>query len=502
MKKPVALIILDGVGIAPESPGNAVTLAKTPNLDKWKKEFPTRQIFAHGEYVGLPEGQMGNSEVGHLNIGAGRIVHQSLSLINKEITENKLKDNKILLETIEHAKKNNSKVNIFGLVSPGGVHSHYDHIIALYNIIKNYNVKVVIHAFTDGRDVAPMSSKEDISYLEDKGIEVVSISGRYYAMDRDKRWERTQLAFATIIGKTQNIYQNSMDYIQSNFDKGITDEFLIPARKDVSEDNFVKNNDAILFANFRPDRARQLSHMFIGSNEKITHYDYEPKIKFNNLYFATLMEYTGINSHIMFPPTKMKNLLGDVLESNGFIQMRAAETEKYPHVTFFFDGGEDIERKTEKRILVHSPKVATYDLKPEMSSVELTDEIIKNSNGIDVFIINYAQADMVGHSGKIPAVVKAVEAADIALGRLYEKIIKELGGVMLITADHGNAERMLDEDNNPVTKHTTNPVQVILTSNNYSFNDKIGKLADLAPTILKILNVNIPKEMTGEPLIK
>ncbi|BDV03109.1 2,3-bisphosphoglycerate-independent phosphoglycerate mutase [Candidatus Hepatoplasma crinochetorum] len=508
-KKPVALVILDGYGQAPAGKGNAVKLAKSPNIDKWKKQFPSILMNTGGKFVGLPDGQMGNSEVGHMNIGAGRIVYQSLALINKEIKEDLLKDNKILLKAINYAKKNNSNFHIMGLCSDGGVHAHIDHIITLAKIAKDHNVNVFVHAFTDGRDVSPVSSQQSIKKLIDAKINIASISGRYYAMDRDKRWDRIQLSYDVIVNRKGENFKDIFKYIQEEYKKKVTDEFLIPAYNK-NLDGQIKDNDAVLFANFRSDRAREMSHMLIGSNKKITNYDYEAKGKrLKNLFYASMREYAGIKTNILYPAKHMKHLLGEVLENHKLVQMRAAETEKYPHVTFFLDGQQEIPKKHEKRILVDSPKVATYDLKPEMSAYELTDRIIENANDVDVFIINYAQPDMVGHTGSIPAAIKACEVADQMLGRLYDKIVNKMGGVMIITADHGNSDVMLTKEGKPMTAHSLNPVLTIITDQNLIFKDKFtnpkdikSKLADLAPTILHLLDIKIPKEMTGEVLIK
>lgn len=507
-KKPVALVILDGYGQAPAGKGNAVKLAKSPNITKWTKEFPNILMNTGGKFVGLPDGQMGNSEVGHMNIGAGRVVYQSLALINKEVEEDNLKDNKILLKAIAHAKKNNSNFHIMGLCSKGGVHAHIDHIIALAKIVESDGVNVYVHAFTDGRDVSPTSSKESIKKIYDANIKVASISGRYYAMDRDKRWERIKLAYDVISNRKGKSFNNIFDYINDQYKQKITDEFLIPAYNS-NFDAKIKDNDTILFANFRSDRAREMSHMLVGSNEKVTNYDYKVNDRRNNIFYATMREYAGIKSHVLYPAHHMKHLLGEILENHKLVQMRAAETEKYPHVTFFLDGQQEIPKKHERRILVDSPKVATYDLKPEMSAYELTDKIIANSEGVDVFIINYAQTDMVGHTGSIPAAIKACETADKMLKKLYDHIVLKMNGIMIITADHGNSDVMLTKEGKPMTAHSLNPVLTLITSKDVKFKTKFkdrnnikAKLADLAPTMLHLLNIKVPKEMTGEVLIE
>ncbi len=511
-KRPVALVILDGFGETKEGPGNATKLAKTPNLDKWSKEFPCTFLNASGTFVGLPDGQMGNSEVGHLNIGAGRVIFQSLALINKELAEGKLKDNSVFLQAVEHAKSNNSKVNLLGLVSDGGVHSSLKHIIAFAKEIEKQGAKVVVQAFTDGRDVGQKSALKYLKQLEVENIKIGSISGRYYGMDRDQRWERVQLAYDAIVNRKGETFSSIEEYVENEYQKNITDEFFTPAYYK-TEDLTIKANDAIISMNFRPDRAREFAHMLIGSNETVTTYDYKNK-KLENLFYISTRGYAGIECPVMWPNEEFDDLLGVTLEKAGLRQMRAAETEKYPHVTFFMDGGKEVPLEHETRVLVHSPKVATYDLQPEMSCEELTDHILKKADNQDVFLINFAQPDMVGHTGSIPAVIKAVEEADKELGRLYKKIVEELGGIMIITADHGNSEVMLEKDGEtPQTKHTTNKVKVIITSNEIKFNAYAlkmdsknnplnGKLADLAPTILKLVGVKIPKLMTGIPLIK
>ncbi|BDU67712.1 MAG: 2,3-bisphosphoglycerate-independent phosphoglycerate mutase [Candidatus Tyloplasma litorale] len=508
MKKPVALVILDGVGVAPDSEGNAVTHAKTPNLDKWAKQYPNILMNASGEPVGLPDGQMGNSEVGHMNIGAGRIVYQSLALMNKEVKENLMKDNKYLLKAIDHAKKNNSKVNILGLISDGGVHSHISHIIEIARILKTNNVEFVLHAFTDGRDVSQKSAMNYLKQIIDAQIPISSISGRYYAMDRDQRWDRVQLAYDVIADRKGASFKDADEYVKNEYSEGRFDEFFNPSFNPKLKG--VSDGDSIIFINFRPDRAREISHLLIGSDTDVTKYQYDPKQgRKENLYFVSSREYAGITQDIMYPPIRMKNLIGEVLENNKLKQVRAAETEKYPHVTFFIDGGQEIPKKHETRILVDSPKVATYDLEPEMSCRPLTEKIIQNADGQDVFLINFAQPDMVGHTGVLKAVIKSLEVADEMLGKLYTKIVKEMKGVMLITADHGNADRMINKDGSICTTHTTAPVRLIITDKKAKFKEEFtdsknieAKLGDLAPTILKYAGIKKPKEMTGNILIK
>lgn len=500
-KKPVVLVIMDGLGNAEAGPGNSVTLANKPNIDKLWSEYPTIQIRASEKLVGLPMGQMGNSEVGHLNIGAGRIVKQSLVRIDDSIEDGSLEKNEVIQNAINHAKANGGNVHILGLASDGGVHAHQKHMIALHNIMSGQGVEVYTHAFTDGRDVEPTSADKFIREIEEAGMNVVSISGRYYSMDRDTNWDRTKLAYDTMVNLEGKTYTNVQDYIASEKADGRIDEFILPAYN--SDKNVqIKPGDAIVFANFRPDRARQISHLFVGS-EVFDHDEIKPM---DNIYFASMMQYAGIPANVIFKPEVMKNLIGEVLAKNGLKQMRAAETEKYPHVTFFMDGGEEIDHEGQIKILVKSPAVATYDLQPEMSAPELTDKILENIADVDVALINYANPDMVGHSGSIEATTKAVEAVDTQLGRLMEKV-EELGGVMIITADHGNAETMLDENGNTWTAHTTVPVNLSITDKNIQFKDEFvseinGKLGDIAPTILALAGVEKPEEMTGESLIK
>ena len=507
MKKPIALIILDGQGVAPEHSGNAVKLANTPNLDKWTKEFPNILMNASETLVGLPLGQMGNSEVGHLNIGAGRVVNQSLAIINKVVSENSFVSNDKVIKAIKHAKDNNSKVNILGLISDGGVHSHIEHIISMVKTLEKSGVEYVLHAYVDGRDVDQKSAKRYLDLLVKNGIPISTITGRFYSMDRDKRWDRVQLAYDVLVERKGVAISDIDTYIKEEYKAGRTDEFFMPGFIKGTEP--INNNDSIISINFRPDRAREMSHLLIGSNIEVTGYEYEPKQgKKENIYFTSIREYSGIEEDIMFPPTRMKNLIGEVLENNGLKQMRAAETEKYPHVTFFMDGGQDIKKKGEVRILVDSPKVPTYDKDPEMSCRALTEKIIKNIDDIDALFINFAQPDMVGHTGVLKAVIKAVEVGDEMLKKLYQKIVEEMGGVLLIVADHGNAEKMINDDGSVCTTHTTNLVRLIITDKSAIFKDEfkqteaIAKLGDLAPTMLKYLGVKIPDEMTGKVLVK
>ena len=500
--KKVILVILDGVGFAKNQHGNAIAMANTPTYNSLLKTYPHELIEASGEFVGLPEGQMGNSEVGHLNLGAGRVVYTGLSLINKAIKDKVFFKNEAFLAAIEHAKKNNSKLHIMGLVSHGGVHSSYEHIQALIELAASSGVKTIVHIFADGRDVDPKAMQKDIidfkQLCSKNNVVIGSISGRYYSMDRDKRWERVQQAYNAIIGETTNKFTDVETYVQESYKNNVTDEFIVPAINASVDKSEValSDNDAVIFANFRPDRARELVHCIYGS----TYYDYKPSIVKKNIFMVTMSQYEGITpSAVAFPPVKLKNILGEVIEKNGLSQLRIAETEKYAHVTFFFDGGKEIDFQNEKKILVPSPKVATYDLKPSMSATEITEELIPTIGKFDVTILNFANGDMVGHTGNLPATIAAIECVDVQLKRIYEEC-QAKGVTMFILADHGNAEEMLTNDEKPVTKHTTNPVWFIVTDKNYTIAPG-GKLANIAPSILKYLNINIPLEMDEKPII-
>ena len=498
-KKPVLLAILDGFGFSKQKEGNAIYNAKTPFFDNLIKNYDHCYIQASGEYVGLPEGQIGNSEVGHLTIGAGRVVYTGLSLINYDIKTGNFDNNPTLLEAIEFAKKNNSNIHIMGLLSPGGVHSSEDHIFEMIRIISKNGLKPIVHIFGDGRDVEPQSIINSIKKLQDVinkyGGTVATISGRFYAMDRDKRWERTKLAYDNLLGIGTNYFDNLIDYVENQYAKNIYDEFLEPARKNDSSLN-IKDNDVIIHANFRPDRARQLSHLFCGS----TVYDEVNDHPLKNNYYATMMTYEGITpTSILFPTVVVKNTFGEVVSKNGLKQLRIAETEKYAHVTFFFDGGIETEYLNEDKILIDSPKVKTYDEIPELSAIKITDKLIEKMSEYDVIILNFANADMVGHTGKYIPAVKAIEVLDSQLARIDQKI-KELQGTMFITADHGNAEDMIDQNQEPVTKHTTNPVLFISNNKNIRFK-KPGSLANVAPTILDFMGLSTPAEMDKPSLL-
>lgn len=503
-KRPVVLCILDGYGLSDRIDGNAVRLANTPNLDDLMAMYPTTTLMASGNAVGLPEGQMGNSEVGHLNIGAGRIVYQSLTLINKAVKDGDFFKNEAFLKAIQHVKDNDSKLHIWGLLSNGGVHSSNEHIYALLQLAKDQGLdKVYVHAFLDGRDVAPDSGVDFVQELQDKmdeiGVgQIASISGRYYAMDRDKRMDRIELAYNVLVGKSGETFSDAVQYVKDSYAKEVYDEFVIPGYNPDCG-GAVSDNDAIIFANFRPDRAIQMSNVFTAD----VYDNFKPTDKPQNIHFVCMMRYADtVNGDIAFKALDLSNTLGDYLSAQELKQLRIAETEKYAHVTFFMDGGVDKEIEGATRVLINSPKVATYDLQPEMSAYEVKDALITEleKDIYDVVIVNFANCDMVGHTGIIPAAIKAVSVVDECVGEIYEKVL-ELGGTMLITADHGNSEKLLDEDNNPFTAHTTNPVPLIVTNTHLELKEG-GKLGDLAPTMLQLLGLPIPPEMTGESLLK
>ena len=501
--KPVLLMILDGFGLYKDYPGNAISLAKTENLDKLYETCPHTEIYASEKWVGLPMGQMGNSEVGHLNIGAGRVVFQDLTRIGNEIDNGNFYHNQMFLKAVENAKKNNSSLHLMGLVSKGGVHSHFKHLLALIDLAKKEGLKkVYIHVITDGRDVSPDASLEDVKELEDYlkkvGVgKIADISGRYYAMDRDKRWERIKKYFDLVTEKYENSNPNALDAIKSSYDNGVTDEFIKPVEIDCQ--GKIKDGDSLIFFNFRPDRARQIVRALVDEN-----FDGFPR-KEKNIFLVTMTQYDDTIPHtnIAYPENRPTNTLGEILEKNHLRQLRIAETEKYAHVTFFFNGGREVMFKGEDRILVQSPKVATYDLKPEMSAPEITENLIEKlrENIYDCIILNFANPDMVGHTGVIPAAIKAVETVDNCIGKILKEI-KKLGGALLITADHGNCDMMLTKDNKPITSHTTNKVPFILYGvENVKLRSE-GALCDIAPTILELLNIKQPKEMTGKSLIE
>jgi len=506
-KSPVAIIILDGFGWREDDHGNAVNQANKPNFDRYWNEFPHNTMQASGLAVGLPEGQMGNSEVGHTNIGAGRIVYQSITRIDKAIEDGEFAKNDVLLDTFNYVKQKDSALHLFGLVSDGGVHSHQRQLNAIIQEAKNNGIeRVYIHAFTDGRDVAPDSGAESIKELQEflaqEGVgEIATVSGRFYAMDRDNRWPRIKKAYDAIYHGEGNHATDPVEAVKDSYKEEVYDEFIVPTviEKDGQPIKTVEDNDAIIFFNFRPDRAIQLSRAV--SEENFSEFDLGDKPK--GVILATMTNYTDeMNAKVLFPPQLMKNVLGEVLSDAGLSQVRVAETEKFPHVTFFMNGGIHEEYPNENRILVPSPDVETYDLKPEMSAYEVADELIAgiDEDKYDAIILNFANPDMVGHSGKLEATKKAVEATDENLGRVVDRIL-EKDGYAIIFADHGNADTVITDDGQPHTAHTTVPVPVIVTKKGLTLRGD-GKLADVAPTMLDLLGIEQPAEMTGESLIQ
>ncbi|MET4561582.1 2,3-bisphosphoglycerate-independent phosphoglycerate mutase [Lysinibacillus parviboronicapiens] len=507
-KKPVALIILDGFAFRDETFGNAVAQAKKPNFDRYWNQFPHSTLTASGEAVGLPDGQMGNSEVGHLNIGAGRIVYQSLTRLNKSIREGDFFTNQAFLDAIAHAKAHNSKLHLMGLLSDGGVHSHYQHLFALLKLAKEQGLAdVFVHGFLDGRDVGPTTA---IAYIEetekqmaDIGIgQFASIHGRYYAMDRDKRWDRVALTYNVLVDGVGQSAESAKGGITESYEREVTDEFVIPfsVQEHGEAVATIGDNDAVIFFNFRPDRAIQLSKVFTNSDfNGLALSANHPK----NLKFVSFTHYSDeVNAQVAYENDNLKNTVGEVLASNGKTQLRIAETEKYPHVTFFMSGGREDKFAGEERILIASPKVATYDLKPEMSAYEVTEALLAEiaAEKFDGILLNFANPDMVGHSGMLEPTIKAIEAVDECLGKVVDALLAK-GGAAIITADHGNSDEVMTLEGQPMTAHTTNPVPVIVTKSNIMLRNG-GILADLAPTMLELLEVSQPIEMTGQSLIE
>ena len=493
--KPLLLCILDGVGIRKSKIGNALNMAQTPNLNKLFSKYPNTILNASGKDVGLPLNQMGNSEVGHINIGTGRIPMQSLDIITNAIKKSEIKNNPEYQSLIKHLQKHNSNLHICGLLSDGGIHSHIDHLLGLIDILKDEKIHhVYYHIFTDGRDTKPKESLKFINILKEKinetGLgEIATVSGRYYAMDRDNRWDRIKKTYDQMTNDTE-VY-DIKSQIEKSYQHNITDEFIVPFSTCKS---IIKENDGILVFNFRPDRLREL---FTALTNKEFH-EFKTK-NIPNLKLVTMM---SVDKHVLctnlFKHPEIKNYLGKILEKNNLRQLRIAETEKYAHVTYFFDGENKEKLKNCDQILIPSPKVTTYDLKPEMSAFEITNTLIPKLSKYDVIILNFANGDMVGHTGNLKATIKALQAIDECIGKLYEEIEK-LNGTMIITADHGNCDYMRDEEGNVITSHSLSPVPFLITKENLKL--KKGKLADIAPTILTILKIKIPKEMTGSILI-
>ncbi|WP_040951730.1 2,3-bisphosphoglycerate-independent phosphoglycerate mutase [Gorillibacterium massiliense] len=506
--KPVALIILDGFGLRDQTQGNAVAAAKKPNIDKFLAEYPNSTLSASGEAVGLPDGQMGNSEVGHLNIGSGRIVYQDLTMITKSIRDRDFFQNEYLTGAFRKAKAAGKKVHLLGLLSDGGVHSHINHLFALLEMAKLEGVtETYVHPFLDGRDVAPDSAKTYVAQLEEKikeiGVgKIATVSGRYYAMDRDKRWDRVEKAYRAMVYGEGVQNNDAMTAVVNSYANSVFDEFVIPTVITDAQGNptaTVDPGDSIIFFNFRPDRAIQLSQAF--TNDEFSGFDRGAKYPLN-LNFVCLTTYSEtVKGLVAYPPKDIDNTLGEVLAAHNLKQLRTAETEKYPHVTFFFNGGREEPNPGEERILIPSPKVATYDLKPEMSAYELTDSTLKQiaDDKYDAIILNFANPDMVGHSGLMEPTIKAVETVDECLGKLVDAITAK-GGVAVIIADHGNADIVRDEEDRPFTAHTTQPVPFIVTSHNVTVREH-GILADVAPTLLDLLEIEKPASMTGKSMI-
>ena len=496
--KPILLTIVDGFGLRNEVEGNAILQSDMPNYKKIVAEYGFSKLQASGEAVGLPSGQMGNSEVGHLNIGAGRIIYQPLEFISKSILDKSFYENKELISVMEHVKKNNSKLHIFGLLSDGGIHSHINHIKAILEMASFNNVeKVYLHAFLDGRDTLPdiaCSFLDDIdNYMSKlKTGKLGDISGRYYSMDRERMWDLTKKYYDLLVNKEGNLIEDYNSFIKESYDRGINDEFIEPFI--VNIDSNLEENDGLIFANYRPDRATQTFTAI--TNQEFKEFD---TIKFKNIKLVTMMpvEKTIICTNAFSMP-EVKNTLGMYLSDKKVKVLRIAEASKYPHVTYFFDGGLELDLPLTDKIIIPRKDVATYDMAPEMSAKEITDKLVDVMGDYEVIILNFANCDMVGHTGNFKAALKAVETVDECLGRLYNKV-QEIGGLMLITADHGNIELMEDEVGNIITSHTTNLVPFIICDNRYKPLD--GKLGDIAPTILKLMNMEIPKEMTGTSLI-
>ena len=504
MKKPLTLIIMDGFGINPDTYGNAIDAAKTPNLSKLFAENPTTQIGASGMDVGLPDGQMGNSEVGHTNMGAGRIVYQELTRITKSIQDGDFFENEALQNAMTAAKQPGAALHLMGLLSDGGVHSHFDHLVGLLEMAKRSSVeRVYVHALMDGRDVPPTSGKDFIVRLQEEmkriGVgRIATVAGRYYAMDRDNRWERVEKAYAAMVYGEGVENADPVAAMEASYAADVTDEFVVPVVC-AGQEGVIKAGDAVVFFNFRPDRAREITRTLVDP-------DFTGFRRRNGCFPLTYVCMTQYDAtmprvQVAFKPQTLTNTLGEYLSNQGLTQLRIAETEKYAHVTFFFNGGVEKEYPGEERALIHSPKVATYDLQPEMSAYKVCDEVVSRikSGKYDVIILNYANCDMVGHTGVFDAARQAVEAVDTCVGKTVEATLA-MGGVALITADHGNADKMYEADGSPFTAHTTNPVPFCVVGRDCTLRDG-GRLADIAPTMLQILGLPQPEEMTGQSLM-
>ena len=510
MKKPVVLCIMDGFGFNPSDYGNAITAAKTPRLDEIFKNNPMTYIGASGMDVGLPDGQMGNSEVGHTNIGAGRVVYQELTRITKSIMDGDFFTNDVFMGAIENCKKNNSALHLIGLLSDGGVHSHNTHLYALIELAKKNGLeKVYVHALLDGRDVPPSSGVDFVKELEDKldeiGVgKIATVMGRFYAMDRDNMWDRVGMAYNAMVNREGIVTDSALDAVKKSYEtidedgKYLTDEFVMPTV--VNGADAISENDSVIFFNFRPDRAREITRTFVDPDFT----GFERKAFFP-LYYVCMTQYDAEmpNVHVAYKPQTLTNTMGEYLSKLGKTQLRIAETQKYAHVTFFYYGGEEKVYPGEDRVLIDSPKISTFDLKPEMSAYEVCDAACEQilSGKYDVVILNYANCDMVGHTGIFDAAVKAVEAVDECVGKLVDAVEK-MDGVILITADHGNADKMYEDDGSPFTAHTTNPVPLVVVGKECALKQEGGRLCDLSPTMLDIMGLDIPSEMSGVSLIE
>ncbi len=504
-KKPTVLMILDGYGISNETEGNAIAQAKTPVMDEILKKYPHVKGDASGMAVGLPDGQMGNSEVGHTNMGAGRIVYQMLVKITKDIEDGTFFENKALVKAMENCKQKDSSLHLMGLLSPGGVHSHMEHLYGLLEMAKKNGLsKVYVHAYLDGRDVPPSSAaeymEEAVAKIKEIGVgSVATICGRFYAMDRDNAGDREEKAYAALVYGEGVEETDAVQAIKNSYANDVTDEFMLPTV--VDKNGMIKENDSVIFFNFRPDRARQLTRAFVDADFT----GFERRNGYFPLTFVCMAQYDAEMPNVLvaYPPEELKMTFGEYLSKNGKTQLRLAETQKYAHVTFFFNGGEEKQFEGEERILVASPKVATFDEKPEMSAYEVCDNLVEaiKSDKYDVIIVNFANPDMVGHTGIIEAAIKAIEAVDECVGKALNAVL-EVDGQMFICADHGNAEKLLDEDSSPFTAHTTNPVPFIVV--NYDDNAVLregGCLADIVPTLIEMMGMEQPAEMTGKSLL-
>ncbi len=504
-QKPIVLCILDGWGYNPKKENNAIEMGNTPVWHSLVEKYPHTMLQTSGKDVGLPDGQMGNSEVGHMNLGAGRVVFQDLPRIDNAIETHELETNPVLVNLIQKMKETNGTCHLMGLLGTGGVHAMQRHIVALAGILNNNGVKVALHGFLDGRDTPPDSAKGFLADLEEsiKGmplVKIATIGGRYYGMDRDNRWDRVTKAYECIVNGNGARYASAAEAITASYDEKVSDEFVIPCV--IGDYRGMQDGDGVMMANYRTDRAREITRMMLQPD-----FDMAPRSRVIQFADAVAMtEYSADHTqwmHILFPPEQLKNIFGEVVANAGLKQLRIAETEKYAHVTFFFNGGKETLFNGEERILVSSPKVATYDLQPEMSAVEVTDKLVEaiNADTFDVIIVNYANGDMVGHTGIIPAAIKAVETVDACVGRVVDAVMAK-GGALFITADHGNAEDMVDENGAPKTAHTATPVQAVLVNGEGVTALQSGRLADVAPTLLDLLHLEKPEEMTGHSLIE